>query len=125
MLKNIDIAEFTAEVRSRREYALSLVGTSALIATYRDALRVVCDEDCWKVEQPIEIAPVRAATFDEIHSSLSFAACRLQQFGASDAQVRLLATLAVKQGLALSQIEMSTLSKFEASAMIDNMKKDD
>lgn len=123
MLKHIDIAEFSAEVHHRREQALAAVGTAG-IATYREALRVVCDDECWKVETQPDEAPAKPTTFEEFYGSLSVAARRLQQYGASDAQVRLLASLAVKQQLTLSQLEMSTLSKGEASAIIDHMKRE-
>lgn len=62
------------------------------------------------------------ATFDEIVGHLYVASSRLQQFGATEAQIRLIATLAVRDGLRLSEFSTSTLSKRDASAVIDSFK---
>ena len=117
VLKNIDIVRFKEVCEAHRE-----TYDPEYWMSFRQSLLVDLKEEFrnWG-ERP---ATVRPATFDEIYSNLSVAARRLQQFGASDAQVRFLASLAVKQGLLLSQVELNTLSKAEASAMIDNMKKE-
>ena len=62
----------------------------------------------------------RPATYDEIVSDLKTASARRAQFGATDAQIATIARLAVRDGLHLSQISCSTLTKSEASSIISS-----
>jgi hypothetical protein len=113
-----------SSLRRTKEFEPEMYGR--IYPTLADLIYAVrCDRDEARAELAKTVsAPVAAgpASWQEFYDMLSMAARVRMQFGASDAQVRLLATLAVQQGLMLRQMEMSTLSKNEASAMISSMK---
>lgn len=117
----IDVTKFTEEVRDRRPSALALVGSNPLIATYRDALRIVCDEDAWRVSQPVE--PVLDRSYEGHMNELRVAAFNAYTYGATDAQVRLLARLSADAGEIVGYAS-GRLTKAEASRQIDQMKRD-
>jgi len=90
----INISAFSAEVRERREEALALIGANPIIKTYRDALRVVCDDSVWAAT---EIAPV-VHTAETLRAELSTAALACGVYGATQKQIDLIVTLCGQKG---------------------------
>lgn len=103
-------------------YAKTFKNIADLIDYVRSDLYDVRNEV--RAEKASSVAAVEApATYNDFYDMLWSASRARMSFGATDAQIRLLARLAVEQGLTRSQMNMTTLTKSEASAMIDHMKK--
>lgn len=112
-----DIHSFSTEVRDHREAALALVGTNPLIKTYRDALRIVCDESAWTIEE--DVAPVYNA--HTLRAELSTAAMAAYLAGASDKQIDMIVSLCARKD-DFAPMGYSHLTKAQASALINDLK---
>ena len=87
--------------------------------SFRDELEDALSGDYWKVSDGWKAAQSAApATFEEVCSQLRVASARLQDNGATEAQIEQIARLTVRDGLALSVVASTTLSRTNASNMI-------
>jgi hypothetical protein len=87
--------------------------------TFRDELEDALSGDYWKNSDEWKAAQSAVpATFEEVCSQLRVASARLQDAGATDAQIKQIAHLVVRDGLALSAVTSTTLSQTNASNMI-------
>lgn len=97
-----------------------------IIADVRYRLAYVREELAAQEAQleKVEIDPrTTIASYDEIVSTLGIAARARGQYGATSAQIRYLAELYVKAEATLHDIAMTTLTKREASILIEDAKK--
>jgi hypothetical protein len=112
----IKITEFSEEVRYKREAALALIGTNPRISTYREALRIVCDESVWQIaEEKVFTAPTR-----EDHESAFFGASRAvpDYLRPTSEQISYLAKLATTSGE--TTVFRGRLTKSDASNLISH-----
>lgn len=121
-LRNIDIKEFSDEVRYRREEALSVIGTMC-VENYREALRLVCRDDNWKIAHPAQSEPAfTMPTFDDLYNGFWSGAQKVGfEVRATDAQCKLLAKLALAAGE--MHISAEPLTKRSASALINDYQR--
>jgi len=93
------------------------------LAGIREYVQISIDEVRERIgKRAVTIAP--ATSFAAIREHLNMARIGLMQYAATDAQIDLIARLAVEQGLAASQIcGTSGLTKGEASAIISTMRR--
>lgn len=115
----INITAFSQEVRDRREEALALIGTNPYIQTYRDALRIVCDEGVWMIYE--EKTPVYTA--ETLRAELGAASTAAYLDGATRKQIDLIVALCSRKN-DFSPIGCSRFTKDAASRLIDDLKRE-
>lgn len=119
-LKNIDMKAFKAECEASRAH-MAATGCPASMVAFMHRENVQNGDRGWVVA--VEEVAVKEATADDVRCALNVAARACQMKGATPAQINYIISLCEQRGDFGGLENTTRLTKGEASAIIDHIKK--